>query len=168
MMNRVSAIALLTVFVGSLYFTGCTRRLGDFSIVSTKNYERSVEYRNLGRFEGDDMVLLILGIPLGFPTFEGAVDDVLEKAGGVYLANAVINYSQWFVILVGQQGYKVEGDVYAPVGVGDAPVEGEEYETFSLVETDDGSYMESSKTGKKVAVQEMSDVLEEVDRLNSQ
>lgn len=152
----LSVLAILAI-VPAFLLSGCTTRLGDFTIVSTKNYERNVEYRNVGRMEGKDKVLIILGIPLGSPTIEDAVDDAIEAGGGVYLANAVIRQGSWFILLIGQTGYTVEGDVYAPVSHGDVLKEGEE--TFTLVDTPQGPVMKSTKTGDDIPVQDITHLL---------
>lgn len=161
-MKRFALLFLAVVLVAPLFLAGCSTRLGDFTIVSTKNYERSLEYRNVGRMEGKDMALVIIGIPTGAPTIEDAVDDAIEAGGGVYLTNAVIRYSAWNVILVGQMGYKVEGDVYAPVSRGEILEEGTE--TFSLVETENGPVMKSNLTGDFVHVKDITEVMKDIKR----
>ena len=159
-MKRSVLSLLAIVLVAPLFFSGCSTRLGDFTIVSTKNYERSLEYRNVGRMEGKDKALWILGIPTGSPTIEDAVDDAIEAGGGVYLTNAVIRYSAWTAILVGQFGYTVEGDVYAPVSRGEILEEGTE--TFTLIEGQNGPVMKSNMTGDMIPVKDITEVLEDV------
>jgi len=90
--------------------TSCSYRLGDFTIVSTKNYNATVKYKMVGRFEGKDSVFFFI-VPFGQPNIENAVDEAIEKGKGVYLTNAVLEYKSGIFSI----GYKVIGDVYAEV-----------------------------------------------------
>lgn len=99
---------LIAVAVAALILNGCAQRIGDFTIISTKNYEASAKYKMVGRFEGTDRVFFFIA-PWGTPSVENAVDEAIEAGKGVYLTNAVLeSYSGFFQI-----GYNVRGDVYA-------------------------------------------------------
>jgi hypothetical protein len=135
--------------IGSL--SSCSQRIGDFTMVTTKNYERQMQYKMVGRMEGKDMVGQIIGIPLGTPDLKNAVDDAIQAGNGVYLANAVISSSWWTAIVYGEMGYKVVGDVYAPVGQGD--LQNPAIEKFELVPSGDGMAMRSTKNGSLIEVQ---------------
>jgi len=110
-MNK--AIFLLSVlFV--IVFTGCTTRLGDFTILSTRNIEFSkfpTYVRGRERVKGEDIAHIIVMIPTKMSiTIEDAVDQALDSVpGAVALVDAVIRAKQIYVILYGQVGYIVEG-----------------------------------------------------------
>jgi hypothetical protein len=151
----MSIIALAVVAVA---FTGCTRRIGDFTMVTTKNYERQVQYKMVGRMEGKSIKMMILFIPTGQPDLKDAVDEAIQAGNGVYLANAVIEYTNWYALLFGQFGYTVTGDVYAPVDHGD--LLNPAIEKFELKADANGHLsMQSTRTGTTVSVQDIHDVV---------
>lgn len=154
-MRKALAFSFLLAMIVSL--TGCSQRIGDFTVVSTKNYERQVAYKLIGRMEGQDKVLIILGIPLGMPNLKTAVDNAIEAGGGVYLANAVIESGGWFAILVGQTGYTVTGDVYGAAERGD--LSNPDVELFYLTEGENGLAMKSNRSGSQVPVQDVTSLL---------
>jgi hypothetical protein len=94
---------------------GCATRVGNFTMVSTKNYVPEAKYKLVGRMEGTDMVPIVLFIPFGKSDLDAAVDHCAERGNGVYVANAVVESTYWTAILFGGAGYRVTGDVYAPV-----------------------------------------------------
>lgn len=132
-------------------FVGCSQRIGDFTMVTTKNYEKTVKYKMVGRMTGEDMPLQILFIPLGVPNMKTATDHAIEAGNGVYLANAVIEQAFWTAIVVGAQGYRVTGDVYAPADQGD--LMNPAIEKFELRDTKSGVAMVSEKNGQAISVQ---------------
>jgi len=149
----IIVLALTIAFVGS----GCSHRIGEFTIVSTKNYETKAQYKLVGRIEGSDKKMIILFFPLGTPTINNAVDDAIQNGGGVYLANAVIESSAWYFILLGQTGFTVTGDVYAAVDRGD--LLNPNIEKFELKKTGDALTMVSTSNGNKIAVQDITDAV---------
>ncbi len=101
---------LLLVSCSCIFLAGCTTRLVDFTIISTKNVK--LPKTGLGsRAEGKDCVFLILGIPTGVPNIKEAIDRTIESAGREYdaLVDGVLSHSAWFALLVGQVCYKIEG-----------------------------------------------------------
>jgi hypothetical protein len=94
-------------------FFGCTTRLVDFTIISTKNVDlskASTFQRGKTRMQGKDMVHIILCIPIGTPNMKQAIDKALEKTpGAIALVDGVIFSKSWDVILYGQMMYVVEG-----------------------------------------------------------
>lgn len=105
--------AFLTI-VSLLLFAGCAQRIGDFTLISTKNVEYSVKYKMVGRFTGEERVVYFI-IPWGVPNIKNAVDRAIEAGKGAYLANAVLeSYSGLFQI-----GYNITGDVFVPVSQAD-------------------------------------------------
>lgn len=109
--KRVIALSLSFV-IAFLAASGCSTRLVDFTIISTKNVAMRFEEGGMGpRVEGKDEVWSILGIPLGVPNLEEAIDDAIEKSGPQYDAltdGVVYSYFYWF-LLTSVNGFKVEG-----------------------------------------------------------
>lgn len=102
------------VFTSVLIFMGCSQRIGDFTVISTKNYESNLKYKNVGRFTGEERVIFFI-VPFGVPNIKNAVDRAIEAGKGVYLTNAVLEtYSGLF-----QTGYNITGDVFAPASTSD-------------------------------------------------
>ena len=100
----------------TFFFTGCTQRILDFTVVSTKNidWSRSGEFkRNPQRVEGSDLKHIIIVIPTGVPSLEEAIDNAIEKVpGGVALVDGVLSYRWWYIPYVyGQVEYVVKGSV---------------------------------------------------------
>jgi hypothetical protein len=152
-MFRRVLMSAIAVVVTAVAMTGCTHRIGDFTMVTTKNYERQVQYKMVGRMEGSDKKLIILAFPLGIPDLKNAVDRAIEAGNGVYLANAVIEEGGWYALLIGQTGYTVTGDVYAAADRGD--LLDPNIEKFELREGANGEMaMVSTTSGTSVAVQD--------------
>ena len=94
----------------------CTTRLGDLTILSTKNVELNQIggfERHTVRVEGKDAAPILLFVPAGTPNMEEAVDRAIESVpGGVALVNAVAYAGWWWIPLVyGQEWFRVEGTV---------------------------------------------------------
>ncbi len=105
-MKKVLAIALS---LSTLAFTGCSVRMADMTVASTKNYNlNSNQFVKGERVTGEDKVPVVL-FPLGIPNFKTAVDRAIEKDRcAVALSDVVITQlNQAFI--VGQIGYRVEG-----------------------------------------------------------
>jgi len=107
--NQKSLVCFIFIVALVFSLTSCKVRLGDFTILSTKNYDARTQYKNVGRFEGKDSVFVLLGIPFGQPNIESAVDDAIERGNGVYLTNAVLFAKSGLFSMA----YVVTGDVYA-------------------------------------------------------
>ena len=75
--TRVGRWALVLCTLSSL--TACTTRIGDLTILSTKNIPAEVE-KIQASVEGRDCTRLILFIPIGTlnPTIDAAIDDALS------------------------------------------------------------------------------------------
>jgi hypothetical protein len=130
--------------------SGCTTRVGNFTMVTTKNYVSEAKYKLVGRLEGSDMIPVVLFIPFGKSDLDTAVDHCIERGNGVYLANAVVESNWWTALLFGAVGYRVSGDVYAPVTAAERSDPG--IEKFELLERDNRSLAMRSKTGIEIAV----------------
>lgn len=107
-------IHLLAIAAIAACVTGCTQRVADFTLLSTKNVElsRAAELvRGNERAEGRDEEATILIFSTGIPDVKAAVDAAIESVpGAVALADGVI-YSEVFILpsLGGSSAYIVEG-----------------------------------------------------------
>ncbi len=110
---------LCTVLISLCFIvlgTACTYRLGDLTIMSSKNVELSKMdmYKKCAeRSVGEDSVPIIF-FPIGMPSIEEACDRAIEKAGGTFLTDAVITY-EFFALIFGYLKYKVEGEVWCEI-----------------------------------------------------
>ena len=105
---------LLFALILPLLFSNCTRRLVDFTIISTKNIDLSkgaTFVRGKNRVEGKDMVHWIIIIPTGKPNIKEAVDKAIESTPGcIALLDGVLYSKLWWIPLIyGQQYFLVVG-----------------------------------------------------------
>lgn len=114
----------LLYLVVILLLPGCTYRLGDFTVISTKNVELGAKYERIGQGEAKDEVFVFY-IPFGSPNIESAVDRLLDEKGGDLLTNAVMS-SYNYSFLIGVMGYKIKGDVWKRVSLSEL-TPGKEY-----------------------------------------
>lgn len=125
-----------------LQFSGCSSRLGDFSILSNRNVvldgEHSLVERNVKGSDGVWVVLLL--IPITEANLEDALDKILIKYKADFLTNVVIRRTFWIGIVVSWEGFVITGDAWrngsAPSGALFAPEEivhrGRKYELLPL------------------------------------
>lgn len=107
----VASIALLAA--------GCTQRLTDFTIISTKNTAlASLAEKAPARIEGSDCVPWIIW-QWGNPNLKEAIDDAIEQAGQGYdaLSDGVVSYTTKGFIF-GAICYEVEGTPIRKAGTG--------------------------------------------------
>lgn len=111
-MKRNSWLLVVFLFAGIL-FSGCSPRLIDFTIISTKNVDlaKSDKFkRGSTRIEGKDIIHSVLFIPFGVSNLKEAVDRAIEKIpGAVALVDGVVYVRNWYAFIYGQSGYIVEG-----------------------------------------------------------
>ena len=92
--------------------SSCTRRLVDFTIISTKNVDLSKAssfQRGKERVKGVDLVHIVI-IPLGVPNIKQAIDKAIESTpGAVALVDGVLFQKSWSAFIYGQMMYVVEG-----------------------------------------------------------
>lgn len=88
--------------------TGCTQRIGDFTIISSKNV--NVMANRGDRVTGQSCVPIIF-VPIGVPDLKSAVDKAIESAGPGFdaLEDSVLKARTFLLLLVGQACYIVEG-----------------------------------------------------------
>ncbi len=92
---------------------GCSTRIGDFTVASTKNI--GLLSQKGETISGEDCsTTLFFFIPIGgpiVPNFKTAIDKALERAKGDVVADAVL-WESWFnLLLIKQWCFKVEGEV---------------------------------------------------------
>lgn len=109
-MYRKTGIIFILLFV--VILSGCVTRLGDFTLISTKNVDLSKGasfQRGPSRVKGEDVATIIIFIPTGVPNMKTAIDRAIESVpGGIALLDAVLSMKAWWFIF-GQSGYVVEG-----------------------------------------------------------
>lgn len=106
---RFAGLCIIAISV-----VGCTRRITDFTIISTKNMDLSQTSgftRGSERVTGEDKASIIVIIPTGEPDLKEAIDRAIESTpGAVGLVDGVVRY-KWFYIpyIYGETTYEVEG-----------------------------------------------------------
>lgn len=103
----LAATALLILSLSS-----CSRRLLDFTVISTKNVDLKGQFvKSTEKVKGKDLKHFAFVFPIGVPDIKTAIDNAIEKIPGcVALENGVLRASYWHVILYGQQRYIIEGN----------------------------------------------------------
>lgn len=94
--------------------TGCSSRVTDFTIISTKNFElsRMSEYQRSDiRVEGSDIKHIVIFVPTGIPNAKEAIDKAIESIpGAVALVDGVLSRKFFYIPLIyGQEGFVVRG-----------------------------------------------------------
>lgn len=95
--------------IASLLLGGCTIRVADLTMASTKNYNLvSSGFVKGERVQGEDTAPVVI-VPLGIPNMKTAIDRAIEKNKcSVALTDVVITQlNQQFIF--GRIGYRVEG-----------------------------------------------------------
>jgi hypothetical protein len=118
-MTRSSEIfrRILGASVVALSLTGCTTRVADLTLVSTKNIDfatAKLDARSGQRVKGEDCVVWILGlfpVPARLPNLEEAVDMALERGQGSMMIDQVTYVRNLWFLLAAQQCILVEGTV---------------------------------------------------------
>ncbi len=85
--------------------SACNRRIVDFTIISTKNFDFSkagtFKRSSGGKVTGEDKVHIILTIPLGNPDMKTAIDRAIESThGAVALIDGVMYYRWQYYMVV--------------------------------------------------------------------
>lgn len=105
---RKAAVAML---LGALVASGCTVRVADMTVASTKNYNiNSSKFVKGKRVIGEDNYPVII-FPTGIPNMKTAMDHAIQQDScAVGLTDVVmsqLNHS----FLFGMIGFRVEGDL---------------------------------------------------------
>ncbi len=106
----VKSLIVVLIFVP---LVGCSMRIGDFTVGSTKNIGQLAQKGET--VVGEDCSTKLFGfIPIAGPTvpnFKTAMDKALERAKGDVIADAVLWDYKMYAILFSQHCYTVEGKV---------------------------------------------------------
>lgn len=97
---------------------GCTQRLGDFTVLSTKNV--SIKGNRGDRVKGQSCMNMVLFIPVGAVDLKVAVDKAIEGAGPGFdaLEDAVLSSRTIFLLFFTQSCMIVEGTSISTKGGG--------------------------------------------------
>ncbi len=111
---KTSKLNLIILGIATIIFNSCSYRMLDFTLVSTKNVDLSKASsfeRGKQRVEGEDMVHIVIYVPIGRPNLKEAVDRAIESTPGcIALVDGVIYSKFWWVpLLYGQSSFLVEG-----------------------------------------------------------
>ena len=108
--NRTLSVAIL--WLSLFILVGCTTRLGDFSVLSTKNIDVS-GVKPGDRYSGEDCVGLLFGmVPMGDVNWKNAMDQALEKGKGDVMVDVVLTATGWVIpYIFGQSCIVIEGTV---------------------------------------------------------
>ena len=107
-------ILLGLAVVASTLITGCSTRVADLTVVSTKNANLNSDQFVTGkRVTGKDTKYIISFIPTGTPSIKEAVDQAIEQdACAVALSNMAMDHEFfWFPYIFGITSYRAEGNL---------------------------------------------------------
>jgi len=102
-------------------FSGCKSRLGDFTLITTKN----IDLKNFSTHRdvkaepvvGEDVKHIIFVFPTGVPHIKEAVDNALDKGNAYMLVDAALYYESFYIpYIYGYNKFEVRG---TPVKRGD-------------------------------------------------
>ena len=121
-MKKIGLILIMLLLIPLV--SGCSRRMIDFTVISSKNMQLQIPSEARGpRVEGKDMAMILLLIPFGSPNLKEAVDRAIESAGPGYdaLVDGVLyRQSYYFVVggLYGVRGALIRGPCGLPIALG--------------------------------------------------
>ena len=112
--NILKKSILLSSLTLGIGLAGCSQRIGDFTVISTKNTEIGASYVRSTlddkKSVGIDSKPIIVIIPMGTPSIKDAVDRALENSGSQVLTDVVVYYDYFYIPYVyGEFKYRVEG-----------------------------------------------------------
>ncbi len=102
-----------------LLTTGCSMKLGEFTMISTKDIDFKKEYiKDNKKVMGKDEIQIYVIFPSRMhPDIDVAVSDVLERTCSDYLTDATIMYKYWYIpYIYGKAWYQVEGYTWREKG----------------------------------------------------
>jgi hypothetical protein len=109
--KTIAGIMLLGV---SFLASGCTTRLGDFSVIATgaPQYDRMDNAPMQPSVEATSSRVWFLCFPLGgAPNVKEALDKCLDKANGDFMERARIYTTDWSILLFSYGSFRVHGEV---------------------------------------------------------
>ena len=105
-------LTVLLVLLGSLVLTGCGGRIGDFTFLTTKQFNLPVTTMEKGaRVRGEDCANNFLFFSLGhvIPNTKEAIDQAIEKEDANALIDVVVERTWFQFIIFGSDCISVEG-----------------------------------------------------------
>jgi len=107
--------SLLVVGLCALMATGCSTRVGDFTVASTKNIDVRTGVHRIDenvRVRDRDVAHIVFFFPTGLPNMKEAMDNAIEqKPGAVGLSNVTIKRGGFYIpFIYGQDYFEVEGN----------------------------------------------------------
>lgn len=114
-MKIESLVGSLPLLCACLFLTGCSRNLGDFTLLSSKNvnladFSNAKAEQTGEKARGVDCVHIIVCFPTGTPNLKQAVDRALESKNAYMLTNARLTEKFfWIPYIYGQEKFVVEG-----------------------------------------------------------
>ncbi len=112
-MSRKIRLVTILFAIGLVFsLSACTTRIGDLTILGTKNIpaEVTVIRENVEGKDCANIILLLIPIGTMNPTIDGAIDDALDKVPGAdALIDVTIKRYAWTAILWTQECVTVEG-----------------------------------------------------------
>lgn len=97
---------LIVLFVALVVLGGCSTRLVDFTVISSKNVNVPTKQKGQ-RVTGEDCVFVFISIPFGIPNMKEAIDRAIETAGPSY--DALVDGVVYQTHNPFQMCFKVEG-----------------------------------------------------------
>jgi len=116
LMNSTWGRILFLLCVGSLVFiNGCTHRVADLTLISTKNVDLDSIQLNVKkgeRVKGEHCGYALLGlIPISLPNLQDAIDQALEKGKGNIMIDQVTYSKVFYFVIASSLCFEVEGTV---------------------------------------------------------
>lgn len=103
--------AVVAMLLGAVFASGCTIRVADMTVASTKNYNiNSSKFLKGKRVIGEDNYPVII-FPLGIPNMKTAMDNAIQQDGCAVGLTDVVMSQLNHAFLFGMIGYRVEGDL---------------------------------------------------------
>lgn len=114
-MKQKSILFGMCISMAFLLSTGCESKLGDFTLLSSKNvdlsnFSNSKAEQSSEQVVGEDCSHIIIFIPTGVPNMKMAVDRALESSNAYMLTNARLSEKFFYIpYIYGQDKFVVKG-----------------------------------------------------------
>ncbi|MDR2178314.1 MAG: hypothetical protein LBP20_09800 [Treponema sp.] len=136
---------LAMVLALSMFMAGCATRLGDFTLMSSKNVElsRVSEFKRSNQMVkgSDSMITVLFFIPIKSKIdMKVALDNALNKIPGAQaIVDVRIDYQKLNFVLFQVEGYVISGTALIDMGVADAS-ETTPDKPYLVMDTKDGEH----------------------------
>ena len=135
MTSRMISCTFALLAIG--WCVGCTHfnTVGEFTVLSSHEWEQGAKYVKQGSFEGRDVRNWVLYIGAS-SRLQNAVDSCLRAGNGDLLTNVKVSYRMQDNFFWGDRGWVVNADVWKRAGMGMAPTGGDSL--WTLVPSKEG------------------------------